>query len=671
MDLGKYLKIGLGWWWLIVLSVALSATVSYVYSQRMPRIYAARTTLMVGSNIIQNPNPDMQNMGAILNLAEVYSEMSRRKLVTQAVIDRLGLEISPDELSSMISTNVIPNAQLLEVFVMDVHPQRAQLLANAVAEELILQSPTGAGEQQERDNFIKVQLQELQVKIEDTDRRIKELQDSLGTLTSAVEIAEAQSKLTELEALRNQYQNNYNQFLSNISEAGINRLAIFEPATEPTVPISPNIKMNVLVAAVAGLVLAIVAIILLEFFNDILVWQPEDIQPILGLPILGAVGKIAVGKDKLISQDELWSPEVDTLRNLRSNIYLAAVEQTLTKLLVTSAMPNEGKSFISANLAAVIASPGSSVAAIIASPGTRVILVDADLRNPSLHEVFDMPNLLGLTDVLALPEAAVEGMLEKALRPTRIENLSLLPAGRSPLDPGYLLNSPRFANLLDLLGTKADLVIVDSAPILSAVETRFLINVVDGTVLVVSHNQTRRRTLQKAVNYLQTKSDNKLLGLVFNRVRLSVSYDYTTRLRPQQLQQANLISSRRQPALVEKLWPFSRGRSAESTPTTLTLPEVADYLGVGRDTAQRWCEEGRLPAIKNGGRWSVHLEDLNEFIGAYQGNGVREDKEFIEDAMFVQSDTDSHQKLANGQEHIEAELPTSRRRSAKPEKVNS
>ncbi len=630
MDLGRYLKIGLRWWWLILLSVALSATASYLYSERLPRIYAAKATLMVGNNIIEDPNPDVRNLGTIRTLAEVYSELARRKTVTQAVIDKLGLDMSPDQLSDMIQTTVIPTAQLLEIFVLDVHPQRAQLLANTIAEELIFQSPTGAGGQQEREKFIQVQLEDLQARIEEIDGRIKALEDSLPDLTSAVEIAEAQSQLDELETLKSDYQNRYTQFLSNLSESSINRLAIFERAAEPTWPVSPNVKKNVAIAAAAGLVLAVSAIVLLEFLNDSLVWRREGSQSILGLPVLGAVNKVANSDSKIVVHDTLWSPEADSLRNVRNSISLAASERTLSSLLVTSASQGEGKSFLAANLAVAAASAGSSMGEIIALPGASVILIDADLRQPSLHEIFDMPNLLGLADVLAMPEAVAEKMLEKALKPTHIDSLLLLPAGRAPLDPGSLLNSPRFANVLRSLGTQADLVIIDSAPVLEAIETKAMANVVDGVVMVVSDGQSRGRVVQKVIDYFQSRPDHdNLLGIVFNRVKLPASYAYYAyAYKPQQLEK-----SKRQPSLLDKIWPFAQ--TQQTGTTSLTLAEAANHLGVSQDTTRRWCEQGRILAVKKGRRWSVRLEDLNEFIAGYQGDGTGENMMLPQETVAV------------------------------------
>jgi capsular exopolysaccharide synthesis family protein len=619
MDLSRYFKMGLRWWWLMLISMALSAAASYFYSQDLPRIYSARTTLMVGTNITESSNLNERDIGLSRTLAQVYGELAVRRPVTQAVIDRLGLDMSPEQLSSMIKANVIQSAQLLEIFVLDVHPQRAQLLANAIAEELIRQTPGGASGQQERDSFIRAQLQGLQVKIEDTNVKIEELENSLDSMTSAVEIAEAQSKLSQLEKLKTDYQSSYNQFLSNLSESSPNRLTVFEAASEPTSPISPNVQMNVALAAAAGLVLAFIAIVFLEFVNDTLVWQQGETESVLGVPVLGVVSKMSGNLGSVITSEKLWSPEVNTLRSLRDSIFLAAEGKSISTLLVTSAVPGEGKSFLSTHLAAAIATPSISLSAVIASPGSKVILVDVDLRKPSLHEKFDMPNLIGLADVLVMPDAAVEKMLIKALKSTRIDNLYLLPAGRNPLDPGSLLNSPKFLYVLKLLKSQADLVILDSGPILEVVETRAIAKAVDATVLVISHGFSRRRVLQKALNYFKDERHGHLLGLVFNRVNLSLNYDYHPHPFDPKFAQAEKLN--RRPSLIRKLWPFGRRQQLTET-AVLNLTETADYLGVNPEIAQRWCEQGRIPAVKKGRHWSVRLEDLNEFITFHQGTGT-------------------------------------------------
>lgn len=616
MDIFGYIKIGLRWWWLMLLCIGLSAAASYFYTQQQPKIYAAKATLSVGQSIVETLKPDAETLGLSLTLAQVYGELAKRKIITQAVVDKLGLDMGADQLSEMIQTSVIPRAQLLEIIILDIHPQRAQILANAIAEELILQSPGSAQEQHKREEFINGQLAELEAKIHDTDQKIEEQKDILETLASAVEIGEAQTKLIQLEKLKTDYQTAYTQFLNNRTDVSPNQLTIFERASEPGWPVGPNVKMNVAIAGAAGMVLAVGAILLIEFFNDTLIWRRDDVQSLLGLPILGLVGKMASNKNLIVAQGALWSPEADALRALRDGIFLAVgEEQALSTLLVTSSTPTEGKSFVTANLAAAIASPGASAGAVIATPGHSVIIVDADLRKPTLHEIFDMPNLLGLADVLALPDAALEGMLKKAIRPTTIDGLQILPAGRTPIDPGSLLNSPRFTRVLQILSTQADLVIVDSAPILEVTETKAIANTVDRVLLVISDGRSRGKIVQKAVDYFKDRPNNNLLGLVFNRVKLAHHYHYyTAYVSRERLWQPR--RTERMPAWLKRLWPF--GGPQREALDTLSLVEAADQLGVSRSMARRWCEEGRLPAQKTGRHWQIRLEDINTFISTYQ-----------------------------------------------------
>jgi len=399
-------------------------------------------------------------------------------------------------------------------------------------------------------------------------------------------------------------------------------LTIVEPATEPTYPIAPNVKMNVLIAAVAGLVLALGAIVLLEFFNDTLSWHSGETQSAFGLPVLGALNKVHNGTRKIVSYDNPWSPEANALRHIRDSIFLTPKGQTLSALLITSSLPGEGKSFLAANLAAVMASPKPGPGNLNPAPVSSVILVDADLRKPTLHEIFDMPNLLGLADVLAVPETEAETVLEKALKPVDSNNLMLLPAGRSPLDPGSLLNSPRFPQVLSLLKAHANLVIIDSAPILAAIETKAIANAVDGTALVIFDSRTTVREIRKAIGYFQGKGDNNLLGLVFNRVNLPHSYGYYSYYSRYALTQQELRKLQQKPSLLNRILPFTRPKKGK-TPT-LTLAEAADYLGVSQDTARRWCEQGRIQAKRGRGRWSVPREDLDRFAASYQDANVDE-----------------------------------------------
>jgi succinoglycan biosynthesis transport protein ExoP len=603
MELGRYFDIIKRWWWLMLVSVALAAGVSYVYSERQPRIYASRTTLMVGSGI-QNPNPNEGELGLSRTLAEIYAQLVLRKPIMQAVIDRLGLDMSSEQLASMTQANAISGAQLLEITVLDVDPQRARILADAIANELILQSPTGPRGEQERQAFIQSQLEDSQLKIEKVNRQIQELEDSILTMTSAVEISEAQSRLRELEALKSDYQSNYTQLLSYLSDSSVNTLTIVEPATESTYPVAPNVKRNLAVAAAAGLALAVSAIVMLEFFDDALVWRHGEASLIFGLPVLGGISRLWGSTNKIMARDGLWSPEADALRNVRSQIFLAAAGRRPSTLMITSPLPEEGKSFVAANLAAITAAAGS-----------RVVLVDADLRKPTLHEMFDMPNLLGLSDVLAAPETEAEAMLERALKPTDIGNLLLLPAGKLPPDPAFLLSSPTLDRLLEWLRDKASLTIVDSGPLLVHTDPIVLATRLDGVVLVVKNGRTTRSSVKKAIGKLSTMGLTNLLGVVYNGISLHYSYYYAYKRSVVSRPVGSEVVSQKKSSGWLGRFRLKSGDSPDEAEaeTLLNLSDAAEYLGVTEETARRWCEAGRIPAAKVGRHWRVKIEDLRNF----------------------------------------------------------
>jgi succinoglycan biosynthesis transport protein ExoP len=613
MELGRYFDIIKRWWWLMLVSVALAASASYVYSERQPRIYASRTTLMVGSGI-QNPNPNERELGLSRTLAEIYAQLVLRKPIMQAVIDKLGLGMSPEQLASMVQTNVIYGAQLLEINVFDVNPQRARVLADAIANELILQSPTGPRGEQERQGFIQSQLEDLQAKIEKANLQINELEDSILTMTSAVEIAEAQSRLRELEALKSDYQSSYTQLLSYLSDSSVNTLAIVEPASEPTYPVAPNVKRNLAVAAAAGLALAISAIVLLEFFDETLVWRHGENRPVFGVPVLGGIGKLAGRANKILARGKLWSPEADALRNVRSQIFLAAAGRRPSTLMITSPLPEEGKSFVAANLAAITAAAGS-----------RVVLVDADLRKPSLHEMFDMPNVIGLSDVLAALETEAEAMLERGLKPTDIDNLLLLPAGKPPADPAFLLSSPTLDRLLEWVRGKASLVIFDGGPLLIHTDPIVLATRLDSVVLVVKNGRTTRSSAKKAIEQLSNIGLTNLLGIVYNGVSLHYSYYYAyKRSHVSRTVGSDVVSQKGALGWLGRFG-LKPGDTLDAAgdEALLTLSDVAEYLGVTEDMARQWCEAGRIPAIHAGRQWRVRLQDLSKFAGAYGGESLR------------------------------------------------
>lgn len=191
----------------------------------------------------------------------------------------------------------------------------------------------------------------------------------------------------------------------------------------------------------------------------------------------------------------------EAYRSLRTNIQFYNVGERMRRLLVTSAGPNEGKSTTSSNLAITFAQTGN-----------QVILLDADLRRPFLHRVFQVSNLVGLTNVMV-----GESTLEEAIRPTEVPGLSVLTSGPIPPNPAEMLGSARMKEVLDQLSALADVVIIDSPPIIAVTDASVLAPQVDGVVLVAGAGLVNREMAQRAKAQLEAVGA-RILGVVLNGV---------------------------------------------------------------------------------------------------------------------------------------------------------
>jgi len=166
-----YLKLIFHWWWLLLIGALVPAGVSYQLTSQRQDFYQAAATVMVGSGL-QNPDPDLWQLNLSNTLAAAYAELVRQGPVTSAVIERLGLERSPEQLAEQIGTRIYSGAQLLEIQVTDTDPEAAALIANALADELIRRSPASGGSDPAQQEFIRRQLEELQMKVTDVNERI-------------------------------------------------------------------------------------------------------------------------------------------------------------------------------------------------------------------------------------------------------------------------------------------------------------------------------------------------------------------------------------------------------------------------------------------------------------------------------------------------------------------
>ncbi len=213
--------------------------------------------------------------------------------------------------------------------------------------------------------------------------------------------------------------------------------------------------------------------------------------------------------DELITVSEPRSPISEAYRTLRTNLDFASLDQALKTLVVTSAGVGEGKSTTLANLAVV-----SALA------GRNVLLVDADLRRPTLHQVFGLSNETGLTTVI-LDE---KGLTAPPIQDSGIEGLSVLTSGPQPPNPAELMGSRRMSELIAALAERADQVFFDSPPVVAVTDAAVLATKVDGVLLVIGAGKTRREQARSAVRRLE-QINARLVGTVLTNVQMGAGFE--------------------------------------------------------------------------------------------------------------------------------------------------
>jgi capsular exopolysaccharide synthesis family protein len=404
---------------------------------------------MIGQ-VITNPNPTTAEFNLSQQLAENYAEIANREPVRIATMEALGLSKLPD-----YRATALPDGQFIEIVVTDTFPERAQAVATELANQLIMRSPTGSqSDEQERQAFIQNQLNNLEIQITETEDEITRLREALGEMDSARQIADTQLQINALEAKLSDLQTIYTDLLASTQGGALNTISIIEPAYKPLRPIGPNKLLTVLLSAAIGLSLAIAAAYILDYLDDT-VKNAEDVERLTDAPILGYLSEMDVENvGALYVAENPRHPGVEEIRSLRANLEFAGVDQPLKTLFVSSADKEDGKTSVAANLAVVMSQAEK-----------KVVIVDADLRRPNVHNFFGLPNNYGLSDVF-------RGSLniEDVIKEWPGGSVSVVTAGNPPPNPAELLGSKKMEQILESLKRNADMIIIDGPPFIVAVQ---------------------------------------------------------------------------------------------------------------------------------------------------------------------------------------------------------
>ena len=282
---------------------------------------------------------------------------------------------------------------------------------------------------------------------------------------------------------------------------GVSVKQVAEPSA---IPARPRVGLNLMLGALVGLVLGIGLAFFIEYL-DTSVKTMEDAESLLGVPVLAIIPK-GIG---LLHKEPGDSPDAEAYRILRTNIEFNRKNPQANTISLVSGGPGEGKSTTIANLAFISAQGGYST-----------LIVDADLRRPVQHRLFDIENSKGLTTYLT-----TDAQLDEVIAPTKVANLSILPSGILPHDAVGTLNSQRMAGMIAELKSRYDVIFFDSPPILGVSDASVLASEVDQTIIVVQHRRFPRAMLVR-VKQAILGAGGTVLGVVLNNVDLKHDQNY-------------------------------------------------------------------------------------------------------------------------------------------------
>ncbi len=506
IQLGDHVAILRRRWRIIALTLLLGLGLGLGLALTQPAVYRGEASLL-----LEPGTASASASGVVMSAEEVatQADVVSSLAVAEQVVSRLGLDEDPSELLDDLTIEVVDNKRVLSVSALRSRPDTAADVANAFAQEYITY-------REEEASTVQATVRETYSEQLTTIRN--RLSEVRSDLVGASDAGATQLRLEE--QLLTQREDDVSVALLALDAERAGQQAggeILRAATPPSTPAEPRPLQSAALGAVVGLMLGVAFAYGRDRLDDGIRDESLMRVALAGRPILGQIPESTdEGKGRVATLMAPWSPLSEAYRTLNSNIkFLAATEQVNARhlgkvILVSSAGPGEGKTSVSTNLA---------VAA--ARAGTRVILVDADLRNPSVAARFGLDLPTGLSDLLAedLP-------LQPQLHSAGHDNLRILSAGSVPPNPAELLASPRTDRIIEELSQEGALVILDSAPVMRVADSLELVRNADLILLVAKQGVSRLRGYTSASERVRQVGGH-LAGGVLNHVGMSaVTYGY-------------------------------------------------------------------------------------------------------------------------------------------------
>jgi capsular exopolysaccharide synthesis family protein len=505
--------------WLMLGAALLTSGITYLILQSQPPIYAASARLIVGPGI-DAINPDLNDLRTGGQLMQTYAELALTEPVLQTVVEQLQLAVRPEQLKRQIVVRSDETTQILQIQVQAATAEQAVALANALADRLVQMSPARTGSDEEQIKArIAAQITKLEqdvAKVEQTlADLLRQLQDANTVETRLLLEGQLEQERTYLADARRTLASFYDTFQDSYT----NQVKIIERATRASA-VDANLYLSVLMAGLAGAILALVLVVGFDYWNDTIT-TAADLALAADIPLLGEIAQASspgqANRRGTQVQRLPGSRTTESYRMLGSKLLISryrakqlASDPTaapaaangkirLGSIVISGTQLDEESSEIAANLAV-----------ILAQTGHRIILVDAYLHRPQIGPKFGLEDREGLSTLLS-DETKSPHLFPVDWAP----NLLILPSGPVPANPFDLLVSNRMATLMRELEAQADLVLVAASPLLAYADSLILASRADGVIVVIPSGQVKRETVREAVDNLRALDAN-VLGAILD-----------------------------------------------------------------------------------------------------------------------------------------------------------
>ena len=474
--------------WLIVATTIATLLVVLVGMLIVTPQYEASTRLRVYTAARGSVDWVDYDIAYTERLMNTYSQLATSQPVLQELAQQLNLAHLPN-----ISAQVVFDTELMQINVEGTDPALVTAVANGLAQILVARSEDYAGGGRTAQDILNEQLTQAEEELNQAQLAYVE---ALGSSPADSARVAALSRAVDLKqevytALLQQYERT-----RVAEELRTNALTIVEPATLPQEPSKPNWMTNLILGGLAGLVAGAGLAFLFERL-DTRVQSTDEIEELTSLPTLGRIPYVRRGPAHVFLGDSI--PAQEAFHRLQAKLEARVQADGLRSILITSPEPGEGKSAIVANLAQALA-----------NAGRRVVVVDANLRRPIMHRILDVSNKVGLSNVLSQ-----EWTVKEAVQTTRMPGVWVLTSGTPHPNPAQLLNSAGMPGLFEELAAPFDVILLDSPPVLAVADATLLAPLVDGVLLTVGRAQTKRDSIEAAIEQLAGVKA-RLLGVIVN-----------------------------------------------------------------------------------------------------------------------------------------------------------